>query len=617
MLQSENTPTAVKSEAINTSVLNAVVNQGPGTVIVNNPTADRSPIVTIKYRVDSPYRFFKGRTHTIATISSILSAMEAEKECDKRILVVHGIPGVGKSELMRKFVATTQYPNVAWINAQSETTMRKSFEGLADELRIEWKDSIDTKDLANRVYKHIDSHFGSDSLFIFDNSTNIQQVHWYLPVDQSIKRPPLCVMTTNEPSKEGYQNLRLQELNESEALDLCKEFLELKNGDYLHVEQPLKRLVNLLGFLPLGLSIALPYVARSKRKIRNLYYEIEDYIVDVQKLSKTFTDPKPAVEGAVTYPKSLKAAWDLTVKLIKEEEERDAIATLYLLRILAYVDPDNVAEKEVYELCLWKCPLIDNKAPFTKKERSIDYALEVLTRLSIVIPVGPLELSTEQTDSQLDKRTGQTKNLRYRIHRLFQRFARHMDDSQVGLKQTLYHCLDFDPLPAFIFPGCLEYLENIIEEKIEVDEGLKQVCLAVGITVGNQFPDKLRTRLVDYFRNFTQNTDTTKTLLSLAEISGRCLEEAGKHCGIQFIAEAMNVSTGGLQTKFESYLIQSCTTTVILMALYTSSVELENLPWTQVAVLRILALTKLTCSFTPVHFCRSSLITGRFGWRSK
>ena len=112
-----------------------LVNQG-GSLTYTPPNGDPSPVKSFK-SVGSACVFFKGRTETLSQINGILTGLARMGKFRERILVIYGIPSIGKSELMRRFAEVYEYPNIGWINAESPATIGKSFEVLADMLQVE------------------------------------------------------------------------------------------------------------------------------------------------------------------------------------------------------------------------------------------------------------------------------------------------------------------------------------------------------------------------------------------------------------------------------------------------------------------------------------------------
>ena len=257
---------------------------------------------------------------------------------------------------------------------------------------------------------------------------------------------------------------------------------------------------------------------------------------------------------------------------IKENEDSDA--ALYLLHVLGYIDPENVEEdEELKQLCLWDCPLVDDEDGFAmyfknRGGRAVCDGIVQLQRLSILTSI-----STPDMD---------TKNPRYRIRRLLQRFAREQDVTQSGIRRAFYHSVDY--VPPFIYPGCLEYLQAMIGTPVvAVDEKLKQMCIAVAITARDAIPDDTLTRLISHFQTVGKNLEETDVLLQLAQLHNNRRDDAAST--IETISIVLSSVTNYTHPGYGTFLIQNCASKIILDALYTSPecLDVANI-WSQVSL---------------------------------
>ena len=127
----------------------------------------------VTYNLSSSIPSFVGREQELLEIHYKLT----EKDDNKIAMVIHGLGGVGKSELVRQYCqryATSHYRrNVIWINAADKNTMEEDFFNVAERIKLKTTDEnnkqLSIKTIVNKVYR-----FFADRpvLFVFDNVIN-------------------------------------------------------------------------------------------------------------------------------------------------------------------------------------------------------------------------------------------------------------------------------------------------------------------------------------------------------------------------------------------------------------------------------------------------------------
>ena len=70
--------------------------------------------------------YFVGRSSNLASIESVLLPFTT---AERKIVVLHGLGGIGKSQLAIEFAKKhrTDYTAVLWLNAKTEDTLKRSF----------------------------------------------------------------------------------------------------------------------------------------------------------------------------------------------------------------------------------------------------------------------------------------------------------------------------------------------------------------------------------------------------------------------------------------------------------------------------------------------------------
>ena len=174
---------------------------------------------------------------------------------------------------------------------------------------------------------------------------------------------------------------------------------------------------------------------------------------------------------------------------------------LSILRVLAYVNPEMVAESELEWLCTTDCPFEDENhwTAFRQDGSQIfNDALRKLNQLSILIPI-PIAGMDKKIEPKF-----------FRVHRLIQRFAQRQDEPQLlGFSRALYRCVDHRG--NLMYAGCLEYLNSIMEKSGNVNEELKQMCAAFALKAYNN-GDKLAS-FIKYLEKAGGNSPETEILI--------------------------------------------------------------------------------------------------------
>jgi hypothetical protein len=157
---------------------------------------------------------------------------------------VSGAGGVGKSELAKKYAYIRRKDfdnNIAWMNAETQESLRKSFIMLAKDLRISSTEKRkgkeqdrDIKSIVKDVYKYFTN---VESLFIFDNAEKYKDISEFLPssffFSPDDKKPYVLITSRNqywEVREEGkIEVIKLNEFTPEEAVKFIKNTLNIEN----------------------------------------------------------------------------------------------------------------------------------------------------------------------------------------------------------------------------------------------------------------------------------------------------------------------------------------------------------------------------------------------------
>jgi hypothetical protein len=231
----------------------------------------------IWFGVIMPVTSFTGREKELNKLHKLVK-VKRELTVISQMATVSGAGGIGKSELARKYAYIRRKDfdnNVAWINAETQESLSKSFHMLAKDLRIptteerrgEERDK-DIKPIVKDTYKHFTN---VESLFIFDNAEKYKDISEFVPSSLSLfpddKEPYVLITSRNQDWEVGEEGkievIKLSEFTPEEALNFIKKELsienDLQNG---HIE----KLARELQYFPLALRQAVTYIKETNKK---------------------------------------------------------------------------------------------------------------------------------------------------------------------------------------------------------------------------------------------------------------------------------------------------------------------------------------------------------------
>ena len=93
-----------------------------------------------------------------------------------------GLGGMRKTEAAKQLAHQYRkfYKNVAWIDAETQTSAETSFSQLLQDLGLTNSFESETNRLAKLVYRHMSQQFEEPTMLIFDNANQIKTRGKYL-----------------------------------------------------------------------------------------------------------------------------------------------------------------------------------------------------------------------------------------------------------------------------------------------------------------------------------------------------------------------------------------------------------------------------------------------------
>ncbi|KAH7072576.1 hypothetical protein FB567DRAFT_538406 [Paraphoma chrysanthemicola] len=294
---------------------------------VEVPARIRSRPLPLRLSLPSTCDPFVGREDTMQKLQRIFFPGSTEKVSQQvttqgpTIAVVSGIPGIGKTQIARKFAheASSRFDAVFWLRAENKSSITRSLHELAIALRlVDGRREQNHERSAALCLNWLETSETS-WLLIFDNAESAEVINSFIPHNSYGS----IIITTCRQSLElahtcGPIYVDVGPFTETESLELLRKSTSL-SSQALQSES-VQSLMKCLSFRPLDLSQVAGYICVNNLK------EIPDDFVDRLSLN-------PASD--LTFSEmALSTVLSVAVRSLSNDARR-------ILALLAYLDPDN------------------------------------------------------------------------------------------------------------------------------------------------------------------------------------------------------------------------------------------------------------------------------------
>ncbi|GGV71192.1 cytochrome c [Streptomyces griseoloalbus] len=302
----------------------SLVTENPHEAPEADPLMQSTTTATPALMVNVPLRnsSFVGRQALLRAVEEQLGAQDTAAVLPHAL---HGLGGVGKSQLALEYIYTHQhdYKVICWIPAERQSLILATLAGLAVRLGVTPPGQDVGASTANtavpavlealRIGKPYDNW-----LLIFDNAEDVEVVRQYFPTNGPGK---VIVTSRNRAWERVATPLPVNVFHREESIELLQ-----KRSPDLTAEDA-DRLAAALGDLPLAVEQAGAW-----RAVTGML--VDDYLQLLAERSPEVLELDPAPD----YPVSVAAAWDISLERIKENNP----GARQLLDICASMAPEPI-----------------------------------------------------------------------------------------------------------------------------------------------------------------------------------------------------------------------------------------------------------------------------------
>jgi hypothetical protein len=256
-----------------------------------------------------------------------------------RRVVLTGLSGIGKSSLAAAYVAEHAdfYDVILWVNAQTDATVRASFELAAAALNLLSAPSdagVDDETLRGLIHSDL-SRLAGRWAIVFDDATDLRGLGPWLPRHGN---GDILITTVNSapPPTLGHR-LPVPALEPAESIELLARRFDLDTPQRAEFAEPLGDLAATLEHWPLALELAAGYVLGCGLPMA----QVGTYVDDVRHRALADDESVP-----VGYPRTLAAAlWmsrDALLERARTLKDRRPFLAVNALYMAAYLAPRHI-----------------------------------------------------------------------------------------------------------------------------------------------------------------------------------------------------------------------------------------------------------------------------------
>ncbi|KAI9765919.1 MAG: hypothetical protein M1840_007060 [Geoglossum simile] len=307
-------------------------------------------------------RFF-GRVDEVSRVKEVLDPQESKDKL--RVMAIHGLGGVGKTQLALHYANTSlrSYEIIAWIPSETQIKMTQALSAFAKKLGLPTGDKVENGCQASLKVRDWLNTSGRQFLLIFDNVDTIDILLQVWPAGNKGS----ILITTRSPSvasNRATDIMHLESFTAEIGLEALYSLTGIRSTDGDDSAAAAKEICYLLGGLPLAMVQVSEF-------IRDHSYSYEEFLLKYQSSA-----PKILARGEIPieYNHSLSTVWELSLQKLPPDPK-------VLQNLIAFFDPDGIKQRLLTNP---KSGLTDDRLEFLIDEFGFGEALSALLKSSLV-----------------------------------------------------------------------------------------------------------------------------------------------------------------------------------------------------------------------------------------
>ncbi|XP_077295036.1 uncharacterized protein LOC143917407 [Arctopsyche grandis] len=289
----------------------------------------------VKFGVQEPLKSFIGRDEEL---EALLKKIRRGTTMNEQINVICGLPGLGKSELIRRFVKqySSRFENkILWIDGSSRASIEDSFRELAKTLEISNDAFEDIDIIVTNVYKEF---LSKKCLFVFDDIQNQDAIKAFMPNEAGNGNLPFILVTSSNSCWITEQKTDLKVLTQENAIKLIENQANMKEStERKHIE----RLVQILECFPLAIQQVAAYIMKESEN--NSQFTIECCIDHFSENAKSILESQ-LPKSVSSYEKTTYLNFKNIINSISKLENIGEKA-FEVLGVMSFMAPNNIDAK--------------------------------------------------------------------------------------------------------------------------------------------------------------------------------------------------------------------------------------------------------------------------------
>jgi tetratricopeptide (TPR) repeat protein len=268
----------------------------------------------------------------------------SDTDQEAKILVVWGLGGAGKSQLVLNYIQEYRhdYSAVFWIEAGQKETLERDYiqiyRLLTDCCLAASSETVQITDAVVAVKNWFHCHSGR-WLVVLDSADSIDNENEPSYIDLNSFIPDVCgvhvIITSRSSMARDMTHLEAVEVGEMtpvEAAELFKKSAKLNHIDQ-DIEKEVALIIEELGCLALAITLAGSYVAATPR----LCYDIRQYLDEYRTQRKRLLSHKPT-RYTHQYGESVLSTWETSFHAITAH----SLVASRLLSLLAFLNSNDI-----------------------------------------------------------------------------------------------------------------------------------------------------------------------------------------------------------------------------------------------------------------------------------